>query len=109
MLLVKTIEKLGDLNIVICDFEKAGDILHKHNHNDKDIHITIVATGRLKARSHDWEVEAGPGKILDFRPNEPHELIAMEDNTRCFNILKNMVDGTTYLPDTTPLLNPEAV
>lgn len=28
------------------------------------------------------------GQILDFRVGEPHALMALEDNTRIFNILK---------------------
>ena len=88
MLLSKPIENLGDLRGVIFDFEKAGDILPKHNHDENTVHITIVARGKLKAYSHDWSMEATAGQLLDFRPNEPHELMALEDNTRIFNIVK---------------------
>jgi quercetin dioxygenase-like cupin family protein len=88
MLLAKPLENLGDLQGTMYDFEKAGDILAKHNHTQDNVHITIVARGKLKAYSHDWEKEAVAGQLLDFRPNEPHELIALEDNTRIFNIVK---------------------
>lgn len=79
----------GQLNGTIYDFEKVGDILPKHVHTPQDVHITIVARGRLKAYSHDWELEATAGQLLDFRHGEPHELMALEDNTRIFNIVKN--------------------
>ncbi len=69
-------------------FEKAGDVLPKHNHAENDVHITIVARGSLKAYSHDWELEAVAGQMLNFRPGEPHELMALEDDTRIFNIIK---------------------
>jgi quercetin dioxygenase-like cupin family protein len=88
MLLVKPLENLGDLKGGIYDFEKAGDILPKHNHTEDNVHITIVARGKVKVYSHDWSMEATPGQLLDFRPNEPHELMALEDNTRIFNIVK---------------------
>jgi quercetin dioxygenase-like cupin family protein len=88
MLLNKRLENLGDIRGVIYDFEKAGDILDKHVHTKVDVHITIVARGRVKAYSHDWSIEATPGQILDFRVGEPHEIMALEDNTRIFNILK---------------------
>lgn len=88
MLLSKLLEGLGDLRGAIHDFEKAGDTLYKHNHDENTVHITIVARGRLKAYSHDWELEAVVGQLLDFRPNEPHEFMALEDNTRIFNIVK---------------------
>jgi len=47
-----------------------------------------VARGKIKAYSHDWQIEAESGKLLDFRPNEPHEIMALEDNTRIVNIVK---------------------
>jgi len=89
MLLVKQLENLGDIRGAIYDFEKSGDVLPKHNHDEATVHVTIVARGRVKAYSHDWEKEAVAGQILDFRANEPHELMALEDNTRVINILKN--------------------
>jgi len=88
MLSVKPLENLGDLRGAMYDFEKAGDILPKHNHDENSVHITIVARGRLKAYSHDWEKEATAGQLLDFRAGEPHELMALEDGTRIFNIIK---------------------
>lgn len=88
MLLAKPLEHLGDIRGAIYDFEKAGDILAKHNHTDDDVHITIVARGKLKAHLHDWEQEAVAGQIIDFRSGEPHELTALEDNTRIINIVK---------------------
>jgi quercetin dioxygenase-like cupin family protein len=88
MLLVKQLENLGDLSGSMYDFEKAGDILPKHTHTEDNVHITIVARGKVKAYSHDWEMEAVAGQLLDFRPNEPHEIVSLEDNTRIFNIVK---------------------
>lgn len=79
---------LGDIRGTMYDFEKAGDIVEKHTHSAEDVHITIVARGRLKAYSHDWEKEATAGQVIDFRIGEPHELMALEDGTRIFNILK---------------------
>lgn len=78
----------GDLKGTMHTFEKAGDVLAKHNHTDADAHITIVARGRVKAYSHDWELEAEAGKMLDFPAGQPHEFMALEDNTRIFNIVK---------------------
>lgn len=87
MLLPKPLEA-GELRGTIYDFEVAGDILPKHTHDESNVHITIVARGKLKAYSHDWEKEATAGQIIDFRPGEPHELMALEDNTRIINIVK---------------------
>lgn len=82
------LKDLGDIRGIRYDFEKAGDILPKHVHTELDAHITIVAKGRVKAYSHDWEIEANCGQLVDFRPGEPHEIMALEDGTRIFNIVK---------------------
>lgn len=93
---LKTFE-LGDLHGGIYDFEKSGDIVPKHNHDEDSAHITIVATGRLKAYSHDWEIILEPGQCADFPPEQPHEFMALEDNTRIFNITKKF-QGARYTP-----------
>ena len=87
MLLTKDFSS-GDLRGVIFDFQRAGDVLPKHVHDENNVHITIVARGKVKAYSHDWEKEGTAGQILDFRPNEPHEIMALEDNTRIINVVK---------------------
>ena len=92
MLLVNELKSLGDIKGAMYDFEKSGDILPKHNHDEKTAHITIVARGRLKAYSHDWEKEIFAGQIVDFPSGEPHEFMALEDNTRIFNIVKKFDD-----------------
>jgi quercetin dioxygenase-like cupin family protein len=91
MLLVKDLTGFGDLQGVMCDFEKIGDMLQKHNHDDRTAHITIVARGSIKASSHDWEKIIVAGQLADFKVNEPHEIMALEDNTRIFNIVKRHV------------------
>ena len=88
MLSSRPLRDLGDIQGAIFDFEEAGDILPKHVHSEDSVHITIVARGKIKAYSHDWEIEAEAGKIIDFRVGEPHEIMALEDGTRIFNILK---------------------
>jgi quercetin dioxygenase-like cupin family protein len=98
MLSVKSLENLGDLHGAMYDFKKAGDVLFKHNHTEADVHITIVARGKIKVYSHDWELEAIAGQLLDFRPNEPHEFMALEDNTRIFNILKKTGTNQSNYP-----------
>ncbi len=101
MLLANPLENLGDIKGTMYTFEKTGDILPKHVHNENNVHITIVTRGMLKAYSHDWEQTATAGQLIDFLIGEPHELMALEDNTRIFNILKkyggtpNDLDGAS--------------
>jgi len=82
------LENVGDIMGGMYDFDLAGDILPKHVHTENDVHITIVARGKVRAYSHDWSIEASSGQLLDFRPHEPHEIMALENNTRIFNIVK---------------------
>ncbi len=99
MLLVNPLKDLGNLAGSVYDFEQAGDILPKHNHTEDNAHITIVARGKIKAYSHDWEIEGVAGQIMDFRPGEPHEIMALEDNTRIVNIVKKYGgQSNDYMP-----------
>ena len=100
MLSNKPLKDCGDIRGVIYDFEKSGDILPKHNHTEDNVHITIICRGRFKVYSHDWEMEATAGQVLNFQPNHPHEFMALEDNSRIVNIVKKhggkVNDMTTY-------------
>jgi len=87
MLLLKNIE-YGIIRGSIYDFEFAGDELPLHIHTEKDNHITIVAKGKFKVYSHDWEIEATEGQLLDFEPDQPHAFKALEDNSRLFNLVR---------------------
>lgn len=104
MLSGKPLENLGNVRGVMYDFEKAGDILFKHSHAENTAHITIVARGKIKAYSHDWEMEATAGQLLDFPAEQPHELMSLEDNTRIFNIIKN---PNLAMPSNVPNNQPE--
>jgi quercetin dioxygenase-like cupin family protein len=91
MLLVKPLFNMGDLKGNIYDFENVGDVLERHSHTVADVHITIVARGRIKAMGDGWEQECEAGKILNFEPNNEHEFVALEDNSRIINIIKNYI------------------
>jgi quercetin dioxygenase-like cupin family protein len=100
MLLANRLENLGQLTGTMYDFELAGDILPKNVHTVENVHITIVARGKVKAYSHDWEQVAQAGQLIDFQPNQPHEIMALEDNTRIFNIVKNYgVESNDFLQE----------
>lgn len=87
MLSVKPLS-LGELRGVMYDMTEAGDVIAKHVHGEADNHITIVARGRVRVFSAEWSVEAEAGKLLDFRPHEPHTIEALEANSRIFNFIK---------------------
>lgn len=79
----------GKLNGTIYDFVCANDVLGKHQHDEASIHITIVARGSFKISGNGWEQTVTAGDVIDWRPNDPHEFVALEDNSRIVNILKN--------------------
>jgi len=90
MLSANPLENMGDLRGAIYRFEEAGDVLPKHVHDEDTVHITIVTVGRVKAYSHDWEIEARAGQIINFRAGEPHEIMALDPGTQIVNIQKRM-------------------
>ena len=81
---------LGKLVGVIYDFQEAGDELPLHVHGEDDIHISVVARGKVKAFGPDgsWEMEASAGAVLDWEIGQWHGFIALEPNTRLVNIHK---------------------
>lgn len=79
---------IGKLSGTIYDFEYEGDELPLHVHDETDIHISIVARGRVKAFGGGWETEASAGAVLDWQVGQYHGFIALEPNTRLVNIIK---------------------
>lgn len=88
MSLLNTPLEIGNLLGAIYTFEQAGDTLPMHNHFEGNAHITIVARGRVKIHGDNWEMEKEAGSVIDFPPNQSHEFIALEDNSRIVNIIK---------------------
>jgi quercetin dioxygenase-like cupin family protein len=78
----------GSIVGTIYTFEKTGDILAMHTHDEESVHITIVARGKIKVSGHGWEMEKSAGAVIDFPPNQAHEFVALEDNSRIVNIQK---------------------
>jgi quercetin dioxygenase-like cupin family protein len=87
-MLQRTEISFGKLTGVIFDFPDVGDELPRHNHNEEDIHISILARGKLKAFGDGWEKEISVGAILDWDVGQYHGFIALEPNTRLVNIVK---------------------
>lgn len=89
MLEAKQIE-MGDLQGAIYDFPEVDDVLPMHSHDSATVHITIVARGSFKIKSLTWEKTVTAGNVIDWQPNQPHEFIALESNSRIVNLLKNI-------------------
>ena len=80
----------GNLTLTIYDFERIGDELPQHVHDDKSVHITIVARGAVLAFGEGWDLRAEAGACLEWAVNQPHGIRALEDNARIFNIPKGV-------------------
>lgn len=78
----------GKLNGTVYTFEQAGDVLPMHTHQEGNAHITIVARGKVRAHGNEWSAEYGAGSVIDFPPDQSHEFVALEDNSRIVNIIK---------------------
>jgi quercetin dioxygenase-like cupin family protein len=88
MSLLNTTLSAGKLSGVVYTFEKVGDVLPMHTHDEMTAHLTIVARGRVKAHGNGWSAGYGAGSVIDFPANQSHEFIALEDNSRVVNIIK---------------------
>lgn len=79
---------MGGISGTIYTFAAAGDTLPMHNHAPGAEHISIVGNGRFKIRGPEQTIKVAAGQIVDFRPNQPHEFTALEDNSLIINIVK---------------------
>ena len=80
---------LNNLSGGIYNFEKIGDVVPMHTHEAGRSHITVVVCGKIKAYGDGWENEHSAGDVIDFPINQAHEIMALEDDTRIVNIIKN--------------------
>lgn len=78
----------GNLSGTIYTFENVGDILPMHTHTEGGAHITVVARGKVKVKGEGWDAEHSAGAVVDFPPDQSHEFIAIESNSRIVNIQK---------------------
>jgi quercetin dioxygenase-like cupin family protein len=78
----------GKLAGTAYDFPVSGDVLPMHQHGESDVHITVVARGSFRAHGNGWERILKAGDVADWQPHDPHEFVALEDNSRIVNIIK---------------------
>jgi quercetin dioxygenase-like cupin family protein len=78
----------GKLNGAIYDAVDVNDTLEMHSHDEGSVHITIVARGSFRVHGTGWEMVAKAGDVLDWKPGQAHEFIALEPNSRFVNLVK---------------------
>lgn len=82
--------RLGSLVGAIYDFPLVGDVLPMHSHDESSVHISIVARGSFRAYGNGWDCTLSCGDVTDWKPNDPHEFIALEPNSRMVNIRRGV-------------------
>jgi quercetin dioxygenase-like cupin family protein len=79
----------GKLSGVIYDFPEAGDVLPMHSHGETDVHITIVARGRVRAEGPQiGSTEYASGAVIDWPVGIEHEITGIDPGARIVNIIK---------------------
>jgi quercetin dioxygenase-like cupin family protein len=86
-LLSSYIKQSGNLKITVYEFEKAGDKLPMHSHDETTWHDTFVGAGAVRCTNGIWTKEGSLGTYWQFDAGQ-HEFEALEDGTRIFNIRK---------------------
>ena len=73
-------------------FNKAGDVLPRHQHGPGNVHVVIVQLGSCVVREFEGgevlEYVVAAGETLDSDAPVDHEIEALEDNTRILNLIK---------------------
>lgn len=87
MLQIKTFN-LGKLSGTIYDFPELNDTLEMHQHDENNVHITVIARGSFRVHGEGYDIISKSGDILDWQPNQLHEFISLESNSRIVNIIK---------------------
>jgi quercetin dioxygenase-like cupin family protein len=71
-------------------FEEIGDKLPMHNHDENSAHLTFVMNGSFRMHGDEWEIIAKTGQVIDWKPGQAHEFVALEPNSRVLNIAKGV-------------------
>jgi len=89
MFLIKKDCSVGKLNFFIFQKKEAGVMLDMHDHTPENDHITIVLQGSIKVnfKSGTPDLICNSGSIVSLE--YPHEITALESNTKIVNIIKN--------------------
>lgn len=80
--------KYGSANVVVYEFAEPLDTLpmHRHLKDESTNHISIVTKGSFLVKGSGWQIEVGPGEIVAFEPEQWHEFVALEKNSKLTNV-----------------------
>lgn len=85
-----------EFDMVLLDFEKAGDQMPRHTHPVGHVHALLV--GRAAFLIGDKLVEYDAPRIVEIPANTPHQITAMVDGTRGACIVnKKALNGVRWI------------
>ena len=91
MLLPKKAERIkyGSATIVVYDFAEPTECIPMHNHlSDLETnHISIVVKGSFICKGSGWQMKVKAGDIVSFDPDQWHEFIAAEKDSKLINVI----------------------
>ena len=83
-------KQFGKLNGALYSFEEVGDKLPMHDHSEGGVHVTFILSGSFRIHGGGWEMVSKAGAFIDWKAGQFHEFIALEPNSRCLNVLKDI-------------------
>ena len=88
--LPKKIERIkyGSVTVIAYDFAEPSESIpmHRHTHDESTNHISIVTKGSFLCKGSGWQMKISAGDIVSFEPEQWHEFIAIEPNSKLVNI-----------------------
>lgn len=93
MALISKAVQFGDLAGTVFFYEKEGDMLPVHTHNEANNHITVVSVGSFRCTGNS-AIEGKiitQGMVVDWPPNQPHGFIALSDGAKMVQLNKTCI------------------
>ena len=69
-------------------FDKVGDVLPWHTHDEITVHTSKVVKGSFTLVTKDGRRTISEGDFIDWQPGEWHGFEALEDNSHLLNVVK---------------------
>jgi hypothetical protein len=83
-------------------FDKRGDGIGMHNHDEANRHTAIVLKGSflIYGPEKKWEFLLKQGEYVELLPeHHPHEVMALEDNSEILALLVNGKNADFFIGD----------
>lgn len=91
MALLTKMITLGNLKGTVYFYERAGDELPIHVHDQATNHITVISIGSFRCVGNPAIMDRvlEQGQVIDWPANQPHGFIALSDGAKMIQINKS--------------------